>query len=65
MTEMTLRGRIAVLVVVALLSVAGAFGTSALLTAHEAQAAPVINPVNTPLPVNCVKISTVPYIKCF
>jgi len=40
MTEMALRSRMAVLVVAALLSVAGAFGTSAFLAAQEAQAQP-------------------------
>jgi len=38
MTEMALRSRMAVLVVAVLLSVAGAFGTSAFLTADDAQA---------------------------
>jgi hypothetical protein len=38
MTEMALRNRIAVLVVTALLAVAGAFGTSAFLAADEADA---------------------------
>jgi invasion protein IalB len=38
MTDMALRSRIAVLVVAALLSVAGAFGTSAFLTSDDAQA---------------------------
>jgi hypothetical protein len=38
MTEMALRSRMAVLVVAALLSIAGAFGTSAFLTTHEAHA---------------------------
>ena len=38
MTEMALRSRIAVLVVAALLSVAGVFGTSAFLAAQDAQA---------------------------
>jgi hypothetical protein len=40
MTEMALRSRIAVLVVAALLSIVGAFGTSAFLAAQDAQAAP-------------------------
>jgi hypothetical protein len=38
MTEMALRSRMAVLVVAALLSIAGAFGTSAFLAAQDAQA---------------------------
>ena len=40
MMEMALRSRIAVLVVVALLAVAGAFGTQAFLAADDADAAP-------------------------
>jgi hypothetical protein len=38
MTEMALRSRMAVLIVAALLSLSGAFGTSAFLTAEDAQA---------------------------
>ena len=40
MMEMALRSRIAVLVVVALLAVAEAFGTQAFLAADDADAAP-------------------------
>jgi hypothetical protein len=40
MTEMAIRSKTAVLVVAALLSVTGAFGTSAFLAAQDAQAAP-------------------------
>jgi hypothetical protein len=65
MKEMTLRSRIAVLVVATLLSVAGAFGTSAFPTAQDAKAGTVVNPYNTPLPANCVKITTYPYMKCY
>ena len=39
MTEMALRSRIAVLIVAALLAIAGTFGTSAFLNADDAQAA--------------------------
>jgi hypothetical protein len=63
MTEMALRSRIAVLVVAALLSVAGVFGTSAFLAAQVAQASTPINGPTT-FPYNCVKITTYPYIKC-
>jgi hypothetical protein len=64
MTEIALRSRIAVLVLAALLSIAGALGTSAFVTAHDAQAGTVVNPYYTPLPPGCVKIATYPYIKC-
>ncbi len=40
MMEIALRSRIAFLVVVALLAVAGAFGTQAFLAADDADAAP-------------------------
>jgi hypothetical protein len=52
MTEMALRSRIAVLVVAALLAIAGAFGTSAFLATQEVQAQP--NQI-------CVKIGTKVY----
>jgi hypothetical protein len=61
MTEMALRSRMAVLVVAALLSVAGTFGTSAFLAAHEAQAGTIINQPNSG---SCVKTTTYPYYKC-
>jgi len=59
MTEMALRSRMAVLVVAALLSVAGAFGTSAFLAA-DAEAGTPINQPNS-----CVKTTTYPYFKCW
>jgi hypothetical protein len=46
MTEMAIRSRIAVLVVAALLSVSGAFGTAAFLTADDADAAGIITTRN-------------------
>ena len=66
MKEMTLRSRLAILIVATLLSIAGTFGTSALLAAQEAQA-------NVPItqngPLNCVKVTTTTYpyyvIKCY
>ena len=64
MKEMALRSRIAVLVVAALLSITGAFGASAFVTTHDAQANIAINPYYTPLPPGCVKITTYPYMKC-
>jgi hypothetical protein len=64
MTEMAIRSRMAVLVVAALLSVAGALGTEAFLAANEAKAGTVVNPYTSPLPAGCYKITTYPYIKC-
>ena len=67
MKAMELRSRIAVLIVAALLSIAGACGTSAFVTAHDAQAGPVMGPytpIPNGLPSNCVKIATYPYYKC-
>ena len=52
MKEMELRSRMAVLIVAALLSVAGAFGTSAFLATQEAQAQPAYF---------CVKVGTTYY----
>ncbi len=52
MTEMALKSRIAVLIVAALLSIVGAFGTSAFLTADDAEAQP--NNI-------CVKVGTTYY----
>ena len=67
MTEMALRSRMAVLVVAALLSVAGALGTEAFLAANEAEAGTPIS-ANGPTPYpplgSCVKIATYPYVKC-
>ena len=56
MSEMALKSRIAVLVVVALLAVAGAFGTQAFLAADDANAAPGGWPYVTPcyFPNGCV-----------
>ena len=58
MTEMAIRSRIAVLVVAALLSVVGALGTSAFLTAHDAKANVAVNQPNS----QCFTVY--PY-KCF
>jgi hypothetical protein len=52
MTEMALRSRISVLVVAALLSVAGMFGTTAFLATQEAQAQPIYT---------CIKLGTTYY----
>jgi hypothetical protein len=63
MTEIALRSRMAVLVVAALLSVAGALGTEAFLAADDAKAGPILNQPNTG--GTCVKIATYPYYKCY
>ena len=44
MKEMALRSRIAVLIIAALLSVTGTLGTTAFLTADDAQAQPYPGP---------------------
>ena len=56
MTEMAIRSRMAVLVVAALLAVAGAMGTEAFLAADDAHAAPGGYPYVTPcyFPNGCV-----------
>jgi hypothetical protein len=63
MTEMALRSRMAVLVVAALLSIAGAFGTSAFLAADEAKAAPY-NPYYPGVPGGFCPTPTNPFNKC-
>jgi hypothetical protein len=60
MTEMTLRSKMAGLVVAALLSVAGAFGASAFLAADDAEAGTAVNQPNY-----CIKTTTYPYFKCW
>ena len=63
MTEMAIRSRMAVLVVAALLSVAGALGTEAFLAADDAKAGTIINQPNSG--GLCVKTATYPYYKCY
>ena len=53
----------AVLVVAALLSVAGALGTEAFLAADDAKAGTIINQPNSG--GLCVKTATYPYYKCY
>jgi hypothetical protein len=62
MKEIALRRRVSVLIVAALLSAAGAFGTSAFLAAHDAEAGTIINQPNSG---SCIKIPSYPYWKCF
>ena len=62
MTEMAIRSRMAVLIVAALLAVAGAMGTEAFLAADDAKAGTIINAPNSG---SCVKTTTYPYYKCY